>query len=1021
MTIYNSSLVRSTIILTSDVTDLSVPLTEDLTIKMGDAAGTNKVSFLDSAGAEVASINSDGVASFMGSAFLGDDIYLGFGNTAATPDVKFGWNTAQTTDAWYFGTGGSRNIVIADASNAAFDFAHGNSTDSSLFLHSRNQSTTQYIGLSHDATDAVIISGTGDIVLNSAGDTIKTVANKDNFLFNLPVSGADAGAHVVALQLDGTSFISGTATGNGAGGIGATTTSLGVAAGTTNINTLVTFPTGQAITAGSYQMGRNADATNVLNSNVPTGASYEWGINDVALLTLSAAALTLASPIQIYAYSHGVMPNGFLYFDNVDATGSGFYNGTSTGQMNFWLGTIHGRALVFSGGDTRGQDYDHALQAQPTIYIQSINSPEVDNRQWVKWYNDGSNSYHLTGIGGHRFGFEAIQANAIITFTANPTTNLGVVFTVNTGTLTGTTAAPGANQFQLLGTLALTLASLKTNWNLIAGTGVTAHVWGNTVVFEATGTGETANAYVTTETTDTDNVYLFQRTMVFTANPTTTSGVVFTVGTGTLTGVTGVPGANQFQLAPTLSETIDNLVMAYNLLAVGVVAIKVADSVYFDGGTTGVSVFTETTDTDGVYSFTAATMHGGRAFSAFMDMQPTYQKLTKQGTATAGTTTYASQYLGLAASGWNTGTTVANDVEFRLQTAADTGATISGTLNLTHWRGGVQTSTPLSISSTGDLTSYDASNDGNPIWTIGSSTAEKFSIQTVYVAGGQLLNYVQFSTTEASATADRGKYVFGVDGTDIFSIVDAGIAVTGGMTLSGTIVGVTTALTGTVNNLLTISVPDQGDTTNNGVGIIIEADDGGTNTTGGVGGSITIRAGDSKGTDPHNGGDLILDTGALVGAARRGSLNLKYNNADFGWIMPGGAGGTTIAMSGTDADGAGAIGVAIGAYADLTNASALIASFRDNMGTAGGTQKAAIDLDGKGIFTNGSIQVKRAVTNTANPPTDAELDTAFGDPTVVGSGFIGILDDADGGVNTYICWTTGTAGEYFYVQGVKAV
>jgi len=57
------------------------------------------------------------------------------------------------------------------------------------------------------------------------------------------------------------------------------------------------------------------------------------------------------------------------------------------------------------------------------------------------------------------------------------------------------------------------------------------------------------------------------------------------------------------------------------------------------------------------------------------------------------------------------------------------------------------------------------------------------------------------------------------------------------------------------------------------------------------------------------------------------------------------------------------------------------------------------------------------------PPTDAELDAAFGDAGSQPPGFIGVVDDNSGGAEatTYICWTTGTAGEWFYALGTKAV
>lgn len=86
----------------------------------------------------------------------------------------------------------------------------------------------------------------------------------------------------------------------------------------------------------------------------------------------------------------------------------------------------------------------------------------------------------------------------------------------------------------------------------------------------------------------------------------------------------------------------------------------------------------------------------------------------------------------------------------------------------------------------GDLSIYKAINDGNPTMSIGSSAAERITITPVYDAGAQTLDYVSLQTYAASATADKGKWLFGVDGSAaILSIVDAGIIVSGGMTLSG--------------------------------------------------------------------------------------------------------------------------------------------------------------------------------------------------------------------------------------------
>lgn len=61
-----------------------------------------------------------------------------------------------------------------------------------------------------------------------------------------------------------------------------------------------------------------------------------------------------------------------------------------------------------------------------------------------------------------------------------------------------------------------------------------------------------------------------------------------------------------------------------------------------------------------------------------------------------------------------------------------------------------------------------------------------------------------------------------------------------------------------------------------------------------------------------------------------------------------------------------------------------------------------------------------ANVSTANvtTPTDAELDSAFGTPAVVGAGFIGVVNDNNGDTNVYFVFSTGTS--WFFVTGTKA-
>ena len=57
-------------------------------------------------------------------------------------------------------------------------------------------------------------------------------------------------------------------------------------------------------------------------------------------------------------------------------------------------------------------------------------------------------------------------------------------------------------------------------------------------------------------------------------------------------------------------------------------------------------------------------------------------------------------------------------------------------------------------------------------------------------------------------------------------------------------------------------------------------------------------------------------------------------------------------------------------------------------------------------------------TDVSNPPTDAELDAAFGTPAAVGAGFMRLLDDNDGDANVYLVTSNGTS--WWYTALTKA-
>ena len=79
----------------------------------------------------------------------------------------------------------------------------------------------------------------------------------------------------------------------------------------------------------------------------------------------------------------------------------------------------------------------------------------------------------------------------------------------------------------------------------------------------------------------------------------------------------------------------------------------------------------------------------------------------------------------------------------------------------------------------GDLTMYNAVNDGNPTISLGSSATNDFEIQTVYNSGTQTLDYVNFKSTSASSTTNDGRFYFYVDGNDVMTLLDKAVFIKG--------------------------------------------------------------------------------------------------------------------------------------------------------------------------------------------------------------------------------------------------
>lgn len=161
----------------------TIATTAGISLKLIPGAGA--ITIIGNAGSTSHSLNAnddlyvsgklevDGVTYLDGSLEMGGAISLSSftitassGSTDGAIQIK---NTIQTPDSTMFNTGSTSNgIIICEYDDRGFDFSHAQQTNPTLFIHSANQSTTEWSSITHDQTNAVISTGEGMIIKHSA-------------------------------------------------------------------------------------------------------------------------------------------------------------------------------------------------------------------------------------------------------------------------------------------------------------------------------------------------------------------------------------------------------------------------------------------------------------------------------------------------------------------------------------------------------------------------------------------------------------------------------------------------------------------------------------------------------------------------------------------------------------------------------------------------------------------------------------------------------------------------------------
>ena len=97
----------------------------------------------------------------------------------------------------------------------------------------------------------------------------------------------------------------------------------------------------------------------------------------------------------------------------------------------------------------------------------------------------------------------------------------------------------------------------------------------------------------------------------------------------------------------------------------------------------------------------------------------------------------------------------------------------------------VEASQAITALTGGDLTIFEDANNADVSLKLGTSATESLTIEVLNGGSNKTAEEIHFSTATASGTANHGKMVFDVDGTDQLEINDSGVTVTGDLTITG--------------------------------------------------------------------------------------------------------------------------------------------------------------------------------------------------------------------------------------------
>ena len=153
-------------------TDMTIAAQTNPTLNIHSADKTDALDYITMAHDQTNGVIGvgQGLVSMPSGTLITDQAYACFG---ASSDAGIGYNTTQTQDSLWVGVGqDARTVIVAEHTDIANDYAIAQQTNPTLVVHAASATAAHYVALTHNQTDSVLTSATGDLVLQPQGEDI---------------------------------------------------------------------------------------------------------------------------------------------------------------------------------------------------------------------------------------------------------------------------------------------------------------------------------------------------------------------------------------------------------------------------------------------------------------------------------------------------------------------------------------------------------------------------------------------------------------------------------------------------------------------------------------------------------------------------------------------------------------------------------------------------------------------------------------------------------------------------------